>query len=67
MKLLFLVLAIAGTVIGVALSLFGVITLVALTCANSAEACAFVSLFIGSPLAILGIPALVEFWPGHKD
>ena len=61
MKRLLLVLAIAVTVIGGALSLFGLLTIITLACAESAGGCAFVSLLIGLPLLLLGILALVEF------
>ena len=67
MKRLLLVLAIAVTVIGGALSLFGLATIVALACAESAGGCAAASVFIGIPLAIFGTLVLIEFWPGRKD
>lgn len=61
MKRLLLVLAIAVTVIGGALALFGLATTIALACAESAGGCAFVSLLIGVPLAIFGTLVLIEF------
>ena len=67
MKRLLLVLAIAVTVIGGALSLFGLATIVALACAESAGGCAAASVFIGIPLAGFGTLVLIEFWPGRKD
>ena len=67
MKRLLLVLAIAVTVIGGALSLFGLATIVALACAESAGGCAAASVFIGILLAIFGTLVLFEFWPGRKD
>ena len=67
MKLLLLVVAIAVTVIGGALTLFGLATIIALACAESAGSCAAVSLFLGIPLASFGALVLIEFWPGRKD
>ena len=60
MKLLLPALAIAVTVIGGALSLFGLATIVALACAESAGGCALMSLLIGLPLASLGALVLIE-------
>ena len=60
MKLLTFVVAIAVTVIGGALSMLGLATIVALACAESAGGCAFVSLLIGLPLMILGTLVLAE-------
>ena len=67
MKLLLLIFAIVVTVIGGALSLFGLATIVALACAESAGGCAAASVFIGIPLAGFGTLVLIEFWPGRKD
>ena len=67
MKRLLLVLAIAVTVIGGALSLFGLATIIALACAEGAGGCAAASVFIGIPLAMFGTFVLVEFWPGRED
>lgn len=61
MKLLLLIFTSVVTVIGGALSLFGLLTIITLACAESAGGCAFVSLLIGLPLLLLGILALVEF------
>ena len=61
MKRLLLVLAIAVTVIGGALSLFGLATVIALACAEGAGGCAAAAVFIGIPLAMLGTLVLVEF------
>ena len=61
MKRLLLVLAIAVTVIGGALSLFGLATIVALECAEGADGCAAASVFIGVPLAMFGTLVLIEF------
>ena len=66
MKLLTFVVAIAVTVIGGALTLFGLATIIALACAEGAGGCAFVSLLIGLPLMILGTLVLIEF-PGRED
>ena len=67
MKRLLLVLAIAVTVIGGALTLFGLATIIALACAEGAGGCAAASVFIGIPLAMFGTSVLVEFWPGRED
>ena len=67
MKRLLLVLAIAVTVIGGALSMFGLATIIALACAEGAGGCAAAAVFIGIPLAMLGTLVLVEFWPGRED
>lgn len=67
MKLLTFVVAIAVTVIGGALTLFGLATIIALACAEGAGGCAAASVFIGIPLAMFGTFVLVEFWPGRKD
>ena len=61
MKLLLLIFAIVVTVIGGALSLFGLATIIALACAESAGSCAAVSLFLGIPLAMFGTLVLIEF------
>ena len=61
MKRLLLVLAIAVTVIGGALSLFGLATIVALACAEGAGGCAAAAVLIGIPLAIFGTLVLIEF------
>ena len=66
MKLLLLVLAIAAAVIGVVLCLFGITTIISLACADSAGACAFVSLFFGIPVSMVGVGTLIEFWE-RKD
>ena len=60
MKRLLLVLAIAVTVIGGALTLFGLATIIALACAEGAGGCAAASVFIGVPLAGLGALVLIE-------
>ena len=61
MRLLTFVFAIAVTVIGAALSLFGLATIIALACAEGAGGCAAAAVFIGIPLAMLGTLVLVEF------
>ena len=67
MKLLTFVVATAVTVIGGALTLFGLATIIALACAEGAGGCAAASVFIGIPLAMFGTFVLVEFWPGRED
>ena len=61
MKLLLLIFAIVVTVIGGALSLFGLATIVALACAEGAGGCAAAAVFIGIPLAMFGTLVLIEF------
>ena len=53
--------------IGGALTLFGLATIIALACAEGAGGCAAASVFIGIPLAMFGTFVLVEFWPGRED
>ena len=60
MRLLTFVFAIAVTVIGGALSMFGLATIVALACAEGAGGCAAASVFIGVPLAGLGALVFIE-------
>lgn len=60
MRLLTFVLAITITACGAALSLFGLATIIALACAESAGGCALMSLLIGLPLACLGALVLIE-------
>ena len=67
MRLLTFVFAIAVTVIGGALSLFGLATITALACAEGAGGCAAASLLIRLPLAMFGTLVLIEFRPGRKD
>ena len=67
MKRLTFVVAIATALIGVALTLFGLATIIALACAEGAGGCAAAAVFIGIPLAMFGTFVLVEFWPGRED
>ena len=60
MRLLTFVVAIATALIGVALTLFGLATIIALACAEGAGGCAAASLLIGLPLASLGALVLIE-------
>lgn len=65
MKLLLLIFTSVVTVIGGALSLFGLLTIITLATRlaviDHGRMIAFVSLLIGLPLLLLGILALVEF------
>lgn len=67
MKLLTFVVAIAVTVVGGALSLFGLAAIVALACVDGAGGCAAATVFIGITLAMFGTLVLIEFRPGRED